>query len=234
MGWRQVCAESRVPAVGLPAANLFIHLLWAGFLPFLVLPCHPTAPGRTISVCLAGSQWWIHCPQRRLPAVLINCHEQPALRGLGMKLVVPFSSGESQVPGERGSSGSMAPALQIAKLKSVTKLLSGKVLWPQGEWREKGKSGGEMPGEAKAGDQLHPRVSCLWPGHKWQPLVGAKKVSLLFPPRDISKSSIFLASWLRSKKGTIDSSWNNLHLWWTQGISTLHFPKKEKLNSVFN
>lgn len=50
-----------------------------------------------------------------------------------MKLVVPFSSGESQVPGERGSSGSMAPALQIAKLKSVTKLLSGKVLWPQGE-----------------------------------------------------------------------------------------------------
>ena len=140
MGWRQVCAESRVLVVGLPAANLFINLLWAGVLPFPVLPCHPTAPGRTISICPAASQWWILCLQRRLPGVLIIWREQPALRGLGVKLVVPFSSGESRVPGERGSSGSLAPALQIAKLNSVTKLLSGKVLWPQREWREKGES----------------------------------------------------------------------------------------------
>ena len=57
----------------------------------------------------------------------------------------------------------------------------------------------------KPGKPLLPEQTSQ-PGHRRQPPVGAKKVSLLLPPRDISKSFIFLASWLRSKKGTIDSS----------------------------
>lgn len=95
--------------VGLPAANLFIHLLCRlPSLPCLAMPPH-SARKDYLSLSSRLSVMNPLSAKEASPAVLINCHEQPALRGLGMKLVLPFSSGESQVPGERGSQAWLLP-----------------------------------------------------------------------------------------------------------------------------